>query len=393
MRWLIKLLGGYTANEYDKEVKRLNEWNQVLQIQIDAFVKNEQLISKDPIHRAVFKLKSAIEKKEYSTLSEVIFSIADELKPLLDARDEHKETQELIDEILKIKVSLQASKTQVKDNSTNELEVIISNSLSALKNDPAYNKLSLSVHTLNMGTRAHNALDRAGYDIIGELVVAGLDDLAKINSMGKVSLAEIVKAMDEIEVAFEMQLSTEIHNAILAYTAAKINGTYLRNDVNLMDEIPANKSIAPSTVLMERDEDIVKPTSANEQNRSADSTLKTKSKRVPSSVTKKEFDIKEISIETRMTHIKKLANAIESYRASVGKNWKTSLRVNWSFDDFNPIHSEYVKYLKAINETGGARFIVSIASTTTVSQIESKSKNAFLGNSEFFKKLLSLEEV
>jgi hypothetical protein len=384
MKWLIKLFGGYTANEYEKEVKRLDGWNQALQIQIDAFTKSEKLILEDPIQKAIFKLTSAIEKKEYSSVGEAIFSIAEGLKPFLNESDEHKETQELIGEILKIKTSLQVSDTQAKASLVDELEVIISNSLDTLKNDPAYNQLSLSIHTLNMGTRAHNALDRAGYDIIGELIVAGTEDLAKVNGMGKKSFQEISKAMEEVGVSFEMQLPNDAVNAILEYSIAKKNIGRFSDKVSLHERIPENELITPSTILMSRNGDIIKPAFNNEQNL----ILKIKSKKVLSDQEAKEFDIKEISIETRMNHIKSLADAIESYRAVEGNNWKVAMRSNWKFDSFNSAHNEYVKYLKAINETGGARFITSISSTTTLQQIQSKAQNAFLSNAEFFQKLL-----
>ena len=96
----------------------------------------------------------------------------------------------------------------------------------------------------------------------------------------------------------------------------------------------------------------------------------------------------DINIETRMTHMKNLAKAIESYRASVGKSWKVSLRANWKFDNFDQIHAPYVKYLKAIGNAGGSQFVVSILSTTTQKQIVSKAKNSFLSNGNFYRDLI-----
>ena len=80
----------------------------------------------------------------------------------------------------------------------------IKHCLTVLKSNNDFSKLSFKTNSLIMSNRAHNALDRAGYDIVGEIVVLGVEELSKINGMGKKSLEEISKAMEEIAVEFDM---------------------------------------------------------------------------------------------------------------------------------------------------------------------------------------------
>jgi hypothetical protein len=259
MRWLIKLLGGYTAKEYEKVVKRANEWNEIERVHYDPCLNSAKVIVKEPIHRAIFELKTSIEKKEYSNISRAIFSISDELKLLLHNYDELSDAHELLNKIQEVKISLQNSKVERMEKYMEEQGETINKSFTILKSHEEYSKLSLWTNNLVMSTRAHNALKRAGYNIIGELVVLGIEELSKLNNIGEKSLDEIITAMKEMGVEFDMQLPEEIVNAIKDYTSAKRNINYSPMDESLKGVIFEGEPILPSPVFFGRNGDIVKP--------------------------------------------------------------------------------------------------------------------------------------
>ena len=64
--------------------------------------------------------------------------------------------------------------------------------------DDRYRVLTNSIDTLNLRSRSFNCLDKANIKYIGELVLMGSNEIAKIKNLGKKSLDEITERLESI---------------------------------------------------------------------------------------------------------------------------------------------------------------------------------------------------
>jgi DNA-directed RNA polymerase subunit alpha len=68
------------------------------------------------------------------------------------------------------------------------------------------NKLSMSVHELELSVRANNCLDSANVRTVAELVSRSENDLLKIRSFGKTSLREVKRKLADLGLSLGMQV-------------------------------------------------------------------------------------------------------------------------------------------------------------------------------------------
>jgi len=64
--------------------------------------------------------------------------------------------------------------------------------------DDNYKVLTTSIDSMNLRSRSYNCLEKAGIKYIGELVLMGSNEIAKIKNLGKKSLDEITEKLDSI---------------------------------------------------------------------------------------------------------------------------------------------------------------------------------------------------
>jgi len=66
------------------------------------------------------------------------------------------------------------------------------------KLDDQYKVLMDSIHSMNLRSRSYNCLEKSGIKYIGELILMGSDEIAKIKNLGKKSLDEITEKLESL---------------------------------------------------------------------------------------------------------------------------------------------------------------------------------------------------
>jgi DNA-directed RNA polymerase subunit alpha len=80
--------------------------------------------------------------------------------------------------------------------------------------DEIYNVLFEPIENLNLRSRSFNALDRAGINFVGELVLMGKEKISNIKNLGTKSLEEIFEKLEEIGFPLNKTLPLDIKKAI-----------------------------------------------------------------------------------------------------------------------------------------------------------------------------------
>ncbi len=77
-----------------------------------------------------------------------------------------------------------------------------------------YQKLIDPIETLNLRGRSFNCLDKTNIKYVGELVLMGVDEIAKIKNLGKKSLDEITEKLAEIGFPVEENLPADVQKIL-----------------------------------------------------------------------------------------------------------------------------------------------------------------------------------
>jgi len=101
-----------------------------------------------------------------------------------------------------------------------------------------YNTLFEPIENLNLRSRSFNALDRAGIEFVGELVLMGKEKISNIKNLGTKSLEEILEKLEEIGFSLNKPLPFEIKKAIEEKIAKlKENRWDIDMDIENLEEI------------------------------------------------------------------------------------------------------------------------------------------------------------
>jgi len=77
-----------------------------------------------------------------------------------------------------------------------------------------YNVLFEPIENLNLRSRSFNALDRAGIEFVGELVLMGKEKIANTKNLGTKSLEEILEKLEEIGFSLSKPLPLDVKKAV-----------------------------------------------------------------------------------------------------------------------------------------------------------------------------------
>lgn len=208
MEWLIKLLGGYT----ESEIERVKIWTEVnAENHIRKSKLYSQLFSEDPVSKYIIEIKDGIDKENYIGVAESISALASILDIKIDNDPKNENLHSFFKHIDMARIELYKSiKERLKQKITDN-EKAIEESLRLIRGFDA--RLCLPINSLELSARARGCLNwNSG--IIGDLIVLGNDGLIKIRNIGKGTIVKIQKAVESINITFDIELPDDIIVAI-----------------------------------------------------------------------------------------------------------------------------------------------------------------------------------
>lgn len=221
MKWLIKQMGGYTEAEFKRAVNNADLTNKITQVRAETHAK---LFRDDTISKAILALKEAIDDREYNKINEGLFLIASEVMPLTETDSKSSDAEntfQLLDLITRFKNHLQTSMEERLKQSIEAHKEEMANCVNDLQGDTDHKTLGVPIEDLRLMSRAHNALDRAGYTIVGEVAILSIDEVGKIKNIGTKSADEVAEAMRKRGFPLRGKLPANIDALVRKYVAAK----------------------------------------------------------------------------------------------------------------------------------------------------------------------------
>jgi len=90
-----------------------------------------------------------------------------------------------------------------------EEDIHISGNLAQQPEDETSKKLDMTIEDLDLSVRSFNCLKRAGINVVADLVVKTEDEMMKVRNLGRKSLEEVKKKLEELGFSFKPSIDND----------------------------------------------------------------------------------------------------------------------------------------------------------------------------------------